>query len=162
MSNRLDVVVGAVRGGRRRKKASVCVCACMPLLPADEGGGWRNSADAICINEPPPDNGARSMNYVPRGSNETRIAFDSSLARVARPPLPSPPRHTLLRLLGSSAWWRCCVSRAAMAGKPSFLSGFGSTFDGIFDQYGILRFPFFLPFFFFNFRSVSLPPAGKF
>lgn len=47
---------------------------------------WRNSPDAICINEP-PDNGARSMNYVPRGSNpnETRIAFDSS-------PAPRAPR----------------------------------------------------------------------
>lgn len=71
------------------------------LLPSRRRGGegrgvWRNSPDAICINEP-PDNGARSMNYVPRDSNpnETRIiAFDSSLApplRAPRTPLGWPP-----------------------------------------------------------------------
>lgn len=74
------------------------------LLPSrrrgeEEGEGrgvWRNSPDAICINEP-PDNGARSMNYVPRDSNpnETRIiAFDSSLAPLSARRAPrSVGRH---------------------------------------------------------------------
>lgn len=85
---------------------------------------WRNSADAICINEPPPDNGARSMNYVPRTRTKREIAFDSSLARPARPTLPPP-------CLGWPAHQRggvVAAFRAAMAGKPSFLSRFGSGF----------------------------------
>lgn len=130
MSNRLDVVVllGAARrrgGGRRRRKVCARVCVCVPLLPRRRGVCvWRNSADAICINEPPPDNGARSMNYVPRTRTKREIAFDSSLARPARPTLPPP-------CLGWPAHQRggvVAAFRAAMAGKPSFLSRFGSGF----------------------------------
>lgn len=120
---------GAGGGGGR-----ACPSYRTALLPSrrrgeEEGEGrgvWRNSPDAICINEP-PDNGARSMNYVPRDSNpnETRIiAFDSSLA----PPSPraAHPAATVRR-----RWRRHCASFRAGKGRvlenrrsPRFLSGF--------------------------------------
>lgn len=99
MSNRPDVVVVGTAttrvsptsgaGEEEEEEGGVhALRTARPCYRRGEGEGrgvWRNSPDAICINEP-PDNGARSMNYVPRDSNpnETRIiAFDSSLA----PPL---------------------------------------------------------------------------
>lgn len=107
MSNRPDVVVvgtattrvSPTSGAGEEEEEEGGVHALRTARPCyrrgeggeEEGEGrgvWRNSPDAICINEP-PDNGARSMNYVPRDSNPNEmriIAFDSSLA----PPLRAP------------------------------------------------------------------------
>lgn len=116
MSNRPDVVVvgtattrvsptsGAGEEEEEEEGGVHALRTARPCYRRGEGGEeegegrgvWRNSPDAICINEP-PDNGARSMNYVPRDSNpnETRIiAFDSSLGpplRAPRTPLGWPP-----------------------------------------------------------------------
>lgn len=143
MSNRPDVVVVGTAttrvsptsgaGEEEEEEGGVhALRTARPCYRRGEGEGrgvWRNSPDAICINEP-PDNGARSMNYVPRDSNpnETRIiAFDSSLAPSPRAAHPARLAATVPR----RRWRRHCASFRAGKGRvlenrrsPRFLSGF--------------------------------------
>lgn len=143
MSNRPDVVVVGTAttrvsptsgaGEEEEEEGGVhALRTARPCYRRGEGEGrgvWRNSPDAICINEP-PDNGARSMNYVPRDSNpnETRIiAFDSSLApplRAPRTPLGWPP--LFLGVGGGVTVRRSAREKVVLENRrsPRFLSGF--------------------------------------
>lgn len=103
-TNRPDVVVVPVVAGSRGAEREVEGGACMPfahprgLVAArgrrrrgGEGGGGEGEGDGGGIHQTPfvlmnlPDNGARSMNYVPRGFESERNRGSSPLIRRSPP-----------------------------------------------------------------------------